>query len=42
VQDFFFYPRYPGFLIFHIKLSAILSRSVHNCVGVMMGIVLNL
>ena len=31
-----------GFLFFDIKLSIALSRSVKNCVGILMGIVLNL
>ena len=31
-----------GFLFFHIKLSIILSLSVKNCVGILMGIALNL
>ena len=33
---------YPGFLFFHIKLSIVLSMSVKNCVGILMGIALNL
>ena len=28
---------YPGFLFFHIKLSIVLSRSVNNCVGILLG-----
>ena len=31
-----------GFLFFHIKLIIVLSRSVKNFVGILMGIVLNL
>ena len=31
-----------GFLLFHMKLSIVLSRCVKNCVGALMGIVLNL
>ena len=31
-----------GFLFFHMKLTIVLSRSVKNCVGILMGIVLNL
>ena len=33
---------YPGLLFFHMKLSIVLSRSVKNCVGILMGITLNL
>ena len=33
---------YPEFLFFHIKLIIVLSRSVKNFVGILMGIVLNL
>ena len=33
---------YPGFMFFHIKLSIVLSRSVKNCVGILMGIALTL
>ena len=32
---------YPG-LFFHMKLSTVLSRSVQNCAGILMGIALNL
>ena len=32
---------YPGFF-FHMKLSIVLSRSVKNCVGILMGIALSL
>ena len=31
-----------GFLLFHMKLSTILSRSLKNFAGILMGIVLNL
>jgi hypothetical protein len=31
-----------GFLFFHMKLSFVLSESVKNCVGILMGIMLNL
>ena len=31
-----------GFLFFHMKLSMIFWRSVKNCVGILMGITLNL
>ena len=31
-----------GFLLFHMKLSTVLSRSVNNFAGILMGIVLNL
>ena len=31
-----------GFLLFHMKLSIILSRSVNNFAGILMGIALNL
>ena len=30
-----------GFLLFLMKLSIVLSKSVKNCVGALMGIVLN-
>jgi hypothetical protein len=33
---------YPGFLFFYIKMSVVLSRSVNNCVGILMEIVLSL
>ena len=33
---------YPGFLLFCMKLSTILSRSVKNFAGILMGIALNL
>ena len=33
---------YPEFLFSHMKLSIVLSRSAKNCVGILMGIVLNL
>ena len=39
VQDCFNFPR--PFSFFQIKLS-ILSRSIKNCVGILMGIILNL
>jgi hypothetical protein len=31
-----------GFLFFHMKLSIVLSGSIKNSVGILMGIVLNL
>jgi hypothetical protein len=31
-----------GFMFCHVKLNIVLSRSVKNCVGVLMGIALNL
>ena len=31
-----------NFLLFHMKLSIVLSRSVKNCVGTLMVIVINL
>ena len=31
-----------GFLFFHMKMSIVLSRSVKNCVGILMEIALNL
>ena len=31
-----------GFLLFHMKLSTILSRSLKNFAGILMGIALNL
>ena len=31
-----------GFLFFHMKVRIALSLSVKNCVGILMGIVLNL
>ena len=39
VQDCF---GYPGFLLFHVKLSVILTRSVKNFAGILMCIALNL
>jgi hypothetical protein len=33
---------YPGFLFYHVKLRIALSMSVKNCVGILMGIALNL
>ena len=30
------------FLFLHMKLNIVLSRSVKNCVGILMGIALNL
>ena len=33
---------YPGFFDFHIKLIIVLSRSVKNFVGILMGIALKL
>ena len=33
---------YPGFFVFHIKLSIVFSRSVKNCVEILMGIALSL
>ena len=33
---------YPRFLFFYMKLKTVLSRSVNNCVGILMGIALNL
>ena len=38
VQDCF---GYPG-LFFHMKLSIVLLRAVKNCVGILIGITLNL
>ena len=32
---------YPGFLFFRMNLSTVPSSSVRNCVGILMGIVLN-
>ena len=31
-----------GFLFFKMKLITVLSRSVKNCVGILMGIALNI
>ena len=31
-----------GFLFFHMKFIIVLSRSVKNCIGILMGIALNL
>ena len=31
-----------GFLFVHMRLSIVLSRSVKNCAGILMGIALNL
>jgi hypothetical protein len=31
-----------GFLCFYMKLKIVLSKSVNNCVGILMGIALNL
>ena len=31
-----------GFLLFYVKLSTVLSRSVKNFAGILMGIALNL
>ena len=39
VQDCF---SYPGLLFVHMKLCIVLSRFVTNCVGILMGIALNL
>ena len=33
---------YPGFLLFHMKLSTVLSRSVKNFAGILIDIALNL
>jgi hypothetical protein len=38
VQDCF---SYPEFVFFHMKLKIALLRSVNNCVGILMGIELN-
>ena len=38
IQHCFCYPVF----FFHMKLSIVLSRSVKNCVGILMGIALNL
>ena len=39
IQDCF---GYPGFLFLHMKLIIVPSRSVKNCVEILMGIALNL
>ena len=39
VQDCF---SYPGFFVFHMKLSIVLSRFVKNCVWILMVIALKL
>ena len=40
VQDYFDYASF--FFLFHMKLSTVLSRSVKNLDGILMGIALNL
>ena len=42
VQDCFSYSRLSLCVCFLMKLSTVLSRSMKNCVGILMGIVLNL
>jgi hypothetical protein len=31
-----------GFLVFHMELSIVLSRSIENCIGILVEIVLHL
>jgi hypothetical protein len=42
VQDFFFFLATLDFLFFCLKFRIVLSRSVKNCVGILMRIALNL